>query len=267
MDIREFYSKEYLCLIINYYEHQINALPSYRVFLRTKRGKQVACIKECGKNVGNNHEYYLASDKGKELIARKDRKNELENKCLEYKNIWYEKTAFPIPKLSIEEVNAVFYAPKEFKDIDFYNQLVDQSSVKKYGKDQHPHMYKDIPMRTKIEMFVASILDDLDLSYKYEPSLILGSYEKYTDFFIGIPFLNICFPTEVAGKMPNKDYRTKMLNDLEKYYVAGFVFTKNMLLIIEDEDCPASDEEIGEMICDFINRITHKAFVSAGIKI
>ncbi|MCQ2534966.1 MAG: hypothetical protein MJ172_10435 [Clostridia bacterium] len=259
MDIRENFSLEYLCLYINYYQNILDSMPVvYLIKKRDGKHKIRAVDSHTQKII---HEYLLPSSQGQALLKNKEYRAKLQQQLDTYKQIWNNKTTQAIPKLEIQKL----MTPKNFDDISFYNRLVPEEAFRKYGKNEHPYAYKGIYMRSKLEMLVATILDKLDLNYKYEPLLMLGNYEKYPDFFIALPFINACFPTEVAGQMVKSSYRKKTLNDLDKYYFEGYIFNKNLLLIIEDEDNPANDDVIASVICDFINRIVHEAFISAQI--
>lgn len=268
MDIRMFFSEEYLALSINYLEFFLSTMPLISMVVRRKEGEIIQCIREYSTNTKYiRHEYRLQSDKGRSLYNLKKKRDDFKQKLDDYKALWFQKTARPIPRISMEKINTIAYSTKNYADMDFYNKLESQAAVKKYGKINHPHTHKKIPMRTKLEMLVASTLDRLDLNYKYEPSLLLGDYEKFTDFFVSIPILNVCFPTEVAGKMEDRGYLNKMMGDLVKYFDSGYVLDKNFLLITETEGFPVNTETLAETICVFINKMTHEIISNAEILI
>ena len=268
MDIREFFSNEYIVLYVSGLTYQLRDMPKFGIVNRKCIDGTIKSIREYDPRTKKvKCECYLSSEKGQAMLDSKKRREQLEERLNFYKMLWYKRTARDIRLLSDVELRTIYSVSKKFKDLTFYQALEAEAAVRRYGMEKHTRQYNGIAMRSKLETIVATTLGELDLPFKYEAAVKLGNDVKYTDFWVPLIFLNCCFPIEVAGMIADGAYLAKMNIDLVRYFENGFLFNHNLLIVMETDGFEGSSETIGQTICDFVNRIVHDVFVTAEISL
>ncbi len=92
------------------------------------------------------------------------------------------------------------------------------------------YSFNGIPMRSRFEMLVAGILDELNLQFKYEIGITVKGETIYPDFTVYLPEVGMCFIIECLGKVDESDYIFRNTNKLSAYYYAGFVPDIDLLI-------------------------------------
>ncbi len=255
MDYRQFFSLQYISLVINECRMLLNTQTKIKLVKHSNEGDSYFTVREVdglsGKRIG---EFRCSTPKGKELYDKYMYYHSIENKLKEYTDLWFAKTSQPIPYIASEKI--LQYKTFEYSRLntDFYQQLECQTGRLKYNRTRNA-ICDDIAMASKIEVIVAKIIEQLDLNYKYEAKIYINNYEKLADFFICIPLVNRCFPIEVLGFFDDINYLHKFERDIGNYIQSGYMFGKNLLLLGENSKNKVDTENIAREICDFINRI------------
>lgn len=256
MDYRIYFSLEYLELMISYLNVELKKLPLYKLGTHIRRGESVACIRDYDPQTKRVlHEFSIVSKEGNSRYQTYLYRQSLEKKLQDYMHIWEQKSNRPLNKIGENQLKQLMNFGGTNLTNEFYENLQAESGRILYDR-KRPLIHNDIAMASKIEVIVASILDQLDLEYKYETQIYINFEEKLADFFINIRLLNRCFPIEVLGLLDDENYLAKFQRDIRNYVKSGYLFGKNLLLIGETSDIKADTERIAQEICDFINRLT-----------
>ena len=110
----------------------------------------------------------------------------------------------------------------------YYKMLVAESNSQ---QNKTKYYHKDIHIRSRAEMLVAEVLDELQLQYKYEPAVEINGVVYYPDFVVYIEAIDCCFFIEVMGMSDNYEYMMSNVTKLFKYADAGMLMNENLLLI------------------------------------
>ena len=114
-----------------------------------------------------------------------------------------------------------------------------------------PEFYSERGMRvrSKSEVFIADMLDDLGVPYRYEEAIFLkGRGWVYPDFTVMNVRLRKTFLWEHLGRMDDPDYCKKNLGKLEDYEKNGYFPGKNLILTMEIRDRPVSPPKIKRIV-------------------
>lgn len=267
-DYRYFLSYEYLLIKINNLMNTLDGFPKLKEVTRGNKGNSYKVIREYDKtDLKVLHEYHLNSNNGQKLQRIYNEREQIAIKLKEYRNIWQAKYNRPVPILDERMLNTLQNLPVQFgNSMEFYRQLVPEMGRLKYG-NRHPYTFRNVPMTSKVEVDVASVFYSLDLDYKYEPEISLGNELKVTDFFVCIPMINSCFPTEVAGLMDKDRYYAKLMGDLTIYFKCNYVMDRSLLVIAETEELSMNTDVFAVVICSFVNQFLMEVLLRQGITI
>lgn len=186
MDYRQFFSLQYISLIINECRMLLSTAPKIKPVKHTIDGESFFAVREFDRTSGKRIcELRCTTSKGKELYDKYLYYHSVENKLKEYTDLWYKKTNQPIPTILPEKI--MQYKTYDYSNLNtaFYQQLECQTGRLKYNRTRNA-ICDDVAMASKIEVIVAKIIEQLDLNYKYEAKIYINNYEKLSDFFICI---------------------------------------------------------------------------------
>lgn len=97
---------------------------------------------------------------------------------------------------------------------------------------------KGLRVRSKSEIIIASILDRLQIPYRYEYPIKLNRYTVYPDFYC----LNVRTRKEYIwehfGMMGDHDYSLKTTDKMQEYAQNGYFPGKNMIVTFESSSKP-----------------------------
>lgn len=268
MDYRLYFSQRYLTLMINYLQMQLDEYPILKLHQYRINGKQFQRIREYEKSTYKTlHSYRINTTNGKTLYDIYLKREQHEIKLKEYIAIWNEKYNKPIPKLSREQVEALRNLPVNYNiSMELYNQLTAQMGEFKYNYERKVS-HDMVNMASRIEMLFAEELEKLDLNYKYEAEIELDGNSKLTDFFVAIPMINACFPTEIAGLMNKMGYYAKLNGDLTNYFASNYLLNRNLLFIAETDFMQANTDVLAITIVSFVNQFVDDILISNKIRL
>ena len=75
--------------------------------------------------------------------------------------------------------------------------------------------------RSKSELLIAQLLEELNLEYKYEPMIKVNGQNRWPDFAVYCPEIGRFFFIEHLGRMDKPGYRADNLEKMEAYEKAG----------------------------------------------
>ncbi|MBR5358907.1 MAG: hypothetical protein IK128_06830 [Clostridiales bacterium] len=127
------------------------------------------------------------------------------------------------------------------------------------GNDENPrakngnYYHNGIQMRSRGEVLIAEILDELKLEYKYEPGLQFGRDVVYPDFLVHIACLKRCMIIEFFGMSDNEKYAFDTLNKMTLYAGNGLLMNRDILGLFGTKDTMVSNEDIYNNIVMILN--------------
>ncbi len=145
-----------------------------------------------------------------------------------------------------------------------YDTRLFQSFVNNQGgvTEHHKFQYKGIPMRSEFETEIASILDELNITFKYEVKLELGEYKcRYPDFGLSFPEYNRCGFLEFLGALDSFRYVNKNEGKFSEYNNAGLYIGRDVVYIPGDVFYRPDKQMICEMISTMIGAIARQYLV------
>ncbi|MCR4688422.1 MAG: hypothetical protein K5745_02615 [Saccharofermentans sp.] len=133
------------------------------------------------------------------------------------------------------------------------------------GKNPIPkpnnYYHHGIQMRSRSEMLIAEILDELGLEYKYEPAINFGGITYYPDFLVYLPGLKRCIIIEFFGKCSTEEYVFDMASKIKAYSRGGLLMNRDFIGFYGTEDNMNSGDYIYNCIVMVINLLAAEALV------
>lgn len=123
------------------------------------------------------------------------------------------------------------------------------------------YYHNGIHMRSRAELIVAEVLDELKLQYKYEPAIEINGTYYYPDFIVYIEEINCCIIIEVLGMTDNYEYLTNSIFKISKYSELGIHINKNLLLIAGSASYFPDTEDIYNSIVTMVNLAVLRALI------
>ena len=107
-------------------------------------------------------------------------------------------------------------------------------------------------VRSKSELDIANQLFLNQITYRYEPQILIGGKVFYPDFeILKVPEQKI-FYWEHLGMMGQPEYREHAEYKLEEYRKAGIVPWKNLIITYDDENGGLDSKTISKIIDVFL---------------
>ncbi len=133
----------------------------------------------------------------------------------------------------------------------------DQNPREKNGS----YFHNGIQMRSRIEVLIAEILDELGLEYKYEPAIRFGDEVFYPDFLVYIPCLKRCMIIEFFGMIDNEKYAFNAAGKMAVYANSGLIMNRDVIGLFGTKDAVVSDDIIYDYIVMIVNLLATEAVV------
>ena len=270
MTQKEFYEEQKSSLErkISMYKAEIEHLPKGNLFANTKRikGKKYvqwewspeespkeATIDNCPDESKKKRTYINKKNiEFARLLARrmylkrliKDKENEL--KCVSY----YANHRTPprhLELLSPDSPYSILLLDSELSDWE--NQPYPKSN--KYPDELKVKAPKGEMVRSKSEAMIAQALFENNIPYRYENIHLISGQEIATDFTVLHPKTRQIILWEHFGKVDDPSYQRKMIAKLHRYFRAGYLPGKNLILTFEDSQNPISYIDVMEVVQKF----------------
>ena len=256
MDIRvrprEFFIGRYI-----YYSQLLESLG--KIYLSVRNGTEYVDIITGDKKTGNEKRRRI-TNKSKEwdkyrnwAVSRKIIKGRIKELIIDYKKEWHGCLS--------EEAAHYRIRPNSYSRFD--NELFDTFTNNQGGvTENHKFKYKGIPMRSEFETEIASIIDDLDITFKYEVKLYINQRTyRLPDFGLSFPEYNRCAFVEYLGALDDFRYVDKNSKKFEEYHDAGIYIGRDIVFIPGEENYRPSKQMINEMIMTMYGEIARMHLV------
>ena len=171
----------------------------------------------------------------------RDTENEL--KCVSY----YVKHRTPPRHLELLSPKSPYSTLLVDKDLlDWENQPYPKSQ--KYPEGLKIKAPKGEYVRSKSEAMIAQALFDNNIPYRYENLHMIYDWEIATDFTVLHPKTHEIILWEHFGKVDDPKYQHKITSKLLRYFKAGYLPGKNLIITFEDTNNPISYIDIVETV-------------------
>ena len=139
---------------------------------------------------------------------------------------------------------------------EFYRSLVAESNTMPIKGDYY---HKGIHMRSRLEVLVAEILDEISLQYKYEAGILIDDTLYCPDFTVYLEAIDCCFFIEVIGMADSADYWYKNASKYADYARSGMLINGELLLIVGTESHIPETDAIYNSIVNMVNLLVWRA--------
>jgi len=213
---------------------ELQFLPSGHLKMRIKNGKKFYTHLVNDKEVGITNDEKLIRQ-----LARKEyllaRQKQLQNNLTR-----------PISKFDNTSAKELIHTlPPAYRDLPesyFFHPSIEEWITAPYRKNSHPYedsggyfSKKGIEFRSKSELIIATLLEELNIPYRYDPVIKLKLSRKTTspDFIIKNPFTGKTIIWEHFGAFHESKYADKMTNKMGLYLKEGLVPFETIIYTFE----------------------------------
>jgi hypothetical protein len=144
----------------------------------------------------------------------------------------------------------ILVTPAYCHDAHFIQEWKEQIYEKMPFKEDSPEFYtrKGVRVRSKSEMIIADMLDEMQIPFLYEKPLKLGAWTIHPDFTL----LDIKNRREIYwehfGMMDDMDYRNDAFLKMRKYEECGFYQCDRLIWTFETGRLPINTKDLRNMI-------------------
>lgn len=235
--------QRHMAIQINYLKNSLSNAPCVSTFVRRNKNSITTKVKVTNKD-GTSYTLDAGTERGaafykiaEETKYNKARLKELlqkwENKWNEPIPLWDSIYKCPMQRSSLLSTEA-FQAAESYQNSSF---PLDKAL-----------MYKNRPYRTKGEIKIVRIVEDLGLDFKYEPCLDLGDGICYPDLWVCEQITGNTVAVEYGGMMEDRKYYDRQLYKRQKYHSSGLREGVDVVFINEYKDQGIEDDLIIAMI-------------------
>jgi len=217
-------------------EEELQDLPDGRLKIRKKYFAHVIEDKEI--SITKNATLIRQLCRKKFLLEKQRRlKYNLNPKCL------------VVNLKSIDPKTIIAALPDSYQDVPInYFYQTDVHKWRSMTPKKNPHQAEQlnytspngIPLRSKSEFMIASLIEEYDVPYHYEASVKFEGKTIYPDFVIKSPFTGKLIIWEHFGALHQEGYIEKMNEKMKRYMKHGYVPFDNLIYTFEfdlmDED-------------------------------
>ena len=137
--------------------------------------------------------------------------------------------------------------------------ILDDEFWREVGNDENPrpkrgsYYHNGIQMRSRTEVLIAEILDELGLEYKYEPGIRFGEDVFFPDFLVFIPGLKRCLIIEFVGMSDDEGYLYNNVHKVAVYANSGLIMNRDVIGLFGTKESMVSNEYIYNCIVTTVN--------------
>ena len=229
---------------------------------------------------GNTYQYYIrwnGTEKERKYIVKKkieEAKNlaqieyyekllgKLENdiKCMDKLIGKWSGDPFSWVEENMSRGKYALVAPVYCNDERYIQEWKDQVYEKKQFMENSPEFYtrQGIRVRSKSEMIIADMLDEMQIPFLYEKPLKLGTWKIHPDFTL----MDINNRREIYwehfGMMDDMDYRNDAFLKMRKYEECGFYQHDRLIWTFETGKLPLNTKVLRRMILQLAKKLGYK---------
>lgn len=242
------FSESYYLLQILTLRAELEALPNVK--LGMLRGRQVVRVYS-GKRNGRIVYKTLSVDSpaGKELMQTAKRRIEIKSEINSMERVLGKQIPGMLKQCSISLKASLL-------DEELWNSC---NSCENTMNCDRNYCHKGILMRSRTEVLIAEILDELGLQYKYEPAIRFGEEVYYPDFLVYLPCLKRCLIIEFFGMSDEEKYVFKMLGKLTIYANNGLIMNRDVIGLYGTRNTLISSDYIYNNIVMTVNLLVEEA--------
>ena len=157
----------------------------------------------------------------------------------------------------LSDYQAVDISNKRF-NTEFWNSITPETPT--YTKDNN-YDQSGIQFRSRVEVIIARILDELGLEYRYDVMIRANGHKYFVDFVVYLPQFDSCFFIEYFGSLNEQKYLEDSLDKTKNYYKDRLYPGEQLLLLCGDKDTMPSYAVIREQIAAMVNGIAKQHII------
>ena len=154
----------------------------------------------------------------------------------------------------------ILVTPVHCNDACFIQEWKDQIYEKMQFKEDSSEFYtrKGVRVRSKSEMIIADILDEMKIPFLYEKPLKLGTWTIHPDFTLLDIYNRREIYWEHFGMMDDADYRNDAFLKMRKYEECGFYQYDRFIWTFETGKLPLNTKELRCMIMQLAKKLGYE---------
>ena len=145
-------------------------------------------------------------------------------------------------------------------DTVFWNSLSDEKTSFENDND---YVQKGNHFRSRAEMFIATVLDEMGLSYRYDVKMRVNGRNVFVDFVVYLPQFDRCFLIEFFGKLNDPGYVRDNGDKVGDYYAEGIYNGQEIVFLCGNEHRMPPLQIVREQIEAMINGIACSRVIKA----
>ena len=228
--------RDYILASLMYIDNRLEQLPNCSLINHNDVQKIVS--------YNPRHEYKVTSVKGKKLMSLFGERRKLEELRRALIKKWSDSYS---DKIDLNSV--IICGHGNVLGDDIWNELKEDTNS--YQK-QDSLYHNGIKMRSRGEMFVGEILDQLGLDYLYEPEMIIDGRSVCPDFVVRVPVFGCCFIVEYMGCLDEYGYLDKNKSKIGMYFHSGIFLGTNLVILCADRNSAPSLDTIHNSIVSLL---------------
>lgn len=241
------FSESYYLLQILNLRAELAAMPNVR--LGMLRGRQVVRVYSRKGNRLVFQTHYADSNEGLRLCGTADRRIKIENEIKSLEQKLGKRMSGMLERFRVRLGSCILNESVWNECKNSENPMVNNGN----------YCHKGIIMRSRTEVLIAEILDELGLQYKYEPAIRFGEEVFYPDFLVYLPCLKRCLIIEFFGMSDEQNYIYKTLGKLTVYSNNGLLLNHDVLGLYGTRNVMVSSDYIYNNIVTIVNLLVAEA--------
>ena len=181
-------------------------------------------------------------------------------KCLEKLKETWSGNPFNWVEDNMSRAKYALVNPIYYNDSRYTQKWKDQIYEKKQFKENSPDFFtrRGLRVRSKSEVIIADMLDEMQIPFIYEKPLKLGIWTIHPDFTL-LDINNRCeVYWEHFGMMDDADYRNNAFLKIRKYEENGFYQHDRLIWTFETGKQPLNTKVLRKMIMQLAKKLGYK---------
>ena len=239
-------NKEIIHFRKNYLRTKLNRLPSgviRDIQCADKTYKALYISDYPGHPEYKRHRYSINSAKGRELLDLVLLRERLNVRLKELERMTDDsmECRVMLDESKLKQADEYWESIKKVADTNY-----------RWDKPKNAPVYNGILFRSKSEMTIAMVLDEMELEYVYEPTVNIGGRTFNPDFAVYFRETGKVFFIEHFGKMGKESYREDNYDKFSFYINSGLKAGKDILMFFETDDAGIEPEVFRQQISALI---------------
>ncbi len=218
------YPQNYMLAHHKQLSKHINECPSIKI--RSENGHSIYLVN----NNGIRNRYRTTSPKGREYAKLYELRTTLKKELDEMAQVYSDRFGSNIENDAA--TTRFTSSPRLNFDKAFFDSLKPCATT---YPNNNRYFYRNVNYRSRAEMVIAQVLDEMGLTYKYDCEIITNGITHTVDFAVYLPEFGCCFFIEYLGRLRDERYVDDNKFKLKDYLMGGIYIGRELLILCGDD--------------------------------